>query len=113
MEAVGRTKSKVRKMDTRLEVLSKEVAKIFDDANHNWNIENLSQRTGRQRFSRRGSTNLAAGVAPEEKDMCFSSMYQGEGVHSTLKARPTDPSRLTGLEVGGYRGRTDRKVVVG
>src|SRR5260364_208124 len=35
-------------MDTHLEVLSKEVAKIFDGANHNWNIRNQSQRTERQ-----------------------------------------------------------------
>src|SRR5260363_298302 len=37
-------------------------------------------------------TNRAARVAPEEKDMCYGIMYQGEGVLSVLKAGPTDPS---------------------
>src|SRR5260363_108685 len=36
-------------------------------------------------------TNQAAEVALEEKDMCYGIMYQGEGVHSVLKARLTDP----------------------
>ena len=49
-----------------------------------------------------GSTNLVTGVAPKKKDMCLGNMYQEEGVHSALKARLTNPSGLTGLEVWRY-----------
>src|SRR5260363_207154 len=36
------------------------------------------------RPSRRGFTNLAAGVAPEKKDLCFRIRYQGKKTISTL-----------------------------
>ena len=50
------------------QVPSKEVALIFDGANQNWNIgPKLRNRT--LSLGTR-STNLAAGVAPEEKDPC-------------------------------------------
>ena len=32
----------------------------------------------------RGDTNLAAGVAPEEKDLCYGIRYQGEGVRQAV-----------------------------
>ena len=47
----------------------------------------------------RGDTNLAAGVVPEEKDLCYGIRYQGKGVHQAHKAGPTNPSGLTGLVV--------------
>ena len=36
-------------------------------------------------------TNWATRVTLEKKDICYDIMYQGEGVYSVLKARPTDP----------------------
>ena len=75
-----------------------------------WKLELENWTT---KSSRRGSTNLIARVTLKEKNICFSSMYQEKEVYSVPKARLTNPFELTGLEVWGYRGRTDRKVVVG
>ena len=47
----------------------------------------------------KGDTTLAAGVVPEEKDLCYGIRYQGKGVRQAHKAGPTNPSRLTGLVV--------------
>src|SRR5260363_86163 len=41
------------------------------------------------------STNQAARVVPEEKNMYYGIMYQGKGVYSVLKAGLTDPSGPT------------------
>jgi hypothetical protein len=58
----------------------------------------------------RGDTNLAAGVVPEEKDLCFGIRYQGEGVRQAHKAGPTNPSGLTGLVVWERSVKVGRRV---
>jgi hypothetical protein len=62
------------------------------------NQTGLNRRTGgigRHKILEVGSTNQAAGVAPEEKDLCSGSMYQGKDTRRHLKpGRPTLPGHL-------------------
>ena len=58
----------------------------------------------------RGDTNLAAGVVPEEKDLCYGIRYQGKGVHQAHKAGLTNPSGLTGLVVWERSVKVERRV---
>ena len=58
----------------------------------------------------RGDTNLAAGVAPKEKDLCYRIRYQGKGVHQAHKAGLTNPSGLTGLVVWKGSVKVRRRV---
>ena len=58
----------------------------------------------------RGDTNLAAGVVPEEKDLCYGIRYQGKGVRQAHKAGPTNPSGLTGLVVWEGLVKVGRRV---
>ena len=58
----------------------------------------------------RGNTNLAAGVVPEKKDLCYGIRYQGKGVRQAHKAGPTNPSGLTGLVVWEGLVKVGRRV---
>src|SRR5260364_141015 len=103
MEAFRHTKFKeLEKWKPIWQALSKEVAKIFDSATKA-EISETRARELDDKTLEKEVHNLATGVAPEKKDMCFGSMYQEEGVHSVLKARLTNPSELTGLEVWDTR----------
>ena len=79
MGAFGRTKSKEpEKWKPVWQVPSKEVAKIFDSATKTREPEPEPEYQTNKDPQGRGFTNLAAGVAPEEKDLCYRSRYQGK-----------------------------------
>jgi hypothetical protein len=70
-EVVSRDTDKSKEPEKRKpiwQVPSKEVVKIFDGANQNWNIGPKPKNRTLSLGTR--CTNLAAGVAPEEKDLC-------------------------------------------
>ena len=81
------------------QVPSKEVVKIFDDTAETGTPETGDRRTGRITLGQEGFTNLAAGVAPEEKVLCYRIRNQRKGTIRHLKPRYINLSGLTGLEV--------------
>src|SRR6185437_5877579 len=73
-------------------------------------ISTKDRRTGRKKPYGKRVTNLAAGVIPEKKDLCYGIRYQGKGVHQAHKARQTNPSGLTGLVVWEISVKVGRRV---
>ena len=81
------------------QVPSKEVRKIFQRYYRRPEFRLKTEEPDGKSPMARGDTNLAAGVVPEEKDLCYGIRYQGKGVCQAHKAEPTNPSGLTGLVV--------------
>ena len=73
--------------------------KIFDDTAETGIPETRDRKTGSITPGQEGFTNLAAGVAPEEKVLCYRIRNQRKGTIRHLKPRDTNLSGLTGLEV--------------
>ncbi|CAG8832701.1 39741_t:CDS:2, partial [Gigaspora margarita] len=66
---------------------------------HSNQLYQLWQNICKSLYGKRRHTNLAARVAPEEKDLCYRSRDQGKGGYKASKAWLTDLSGLTELVV--------------